>query len=856
MIAPTKPDSMSVIRDPEEFDSKSGNLIERLIFNNRIWIIVICALLTVFFSYEAVQTRVNASFEKMLPQSQEYIRNYLENQAALSSLGNSIRIDVENTHGNIYDPDYLKVLQRVSDAAYLMPGVDRAFMKSLWTPSVRWTEVTEEGFKGGPVMPDDFSGSPEMLQRLRSNVARAGLIGSLVANDQRSSTVFVPLLSADPQTGKPLDYAKISRYLDERIRSNQSESIHIHIVGFAQLMGDLIDGLTQVMSYFVVAAIMVGVVIFVYTRCLRSTLLVLGCSMIAVCWQLGIVRLLGFELDPYSVLVPFLVFAIGVSHGAQKMNGIMRDIANGVHKYVAARYTFRRLFLAGLTALVADAVSFAVLALIDIPVIRELAITASLGVAVLVFTNLVLLPVLLSFTGVRVAPQRVKGDLEELENRGQVIDKLTCFTRKPYATIALLTALLLGAGAWLISLNIKVGDLGDGAPELRANSSYNRDNAFITKHYGLSSDQFVVIVKTPSGGLGTYPSLIEEDRLEQMFRSLPFVETVTSASQLVRFATAGNYEGSPKWLNINRDQSVESQALNVVSDNDPELINKDWSVGTVIAYLKDHKAETLSKAVDAVTRFSKEHNNKQIQFLLVAGSAGIEAATNITVERANQQMLFLVYAAVVLLCFITFRSWRAVLVAVIPLILTSIMCEALMVILGIGVKVATLPVIALGVGIGVDYALYLLSVQLAQQRAGLSLESAYAEALGFTGRVVALVGITLAAGVVTWAWSPIKFQADMGILLTFMFIWNMLGALILVPALSHFLLRNVSVRKPRNDRRGDDAVDEAPSLSEPKSTSGVDGQNARAGDAVRRSFSYDSTRGTHDELCIRDAVKR
>ncbi len=158
-------------------------------------------------------------------------------------------------------------------------------------------------------------------------------------------------------------------------------------------------------------------------------------------------------------------------------------------------------------------------------------------------------------------------------------------------------------------------------------------------------------------------------------------------------------------------------------------------------------------------------------------------------------MLLYVYAAVIVLCFITFRSWRAVVVAVVPLALTSILCEALMVVLGIGVKVATLPVIALGVGIGVDYALYLLSVQLAQQRKGVPLAQAYQKAVQFTGKVVALVGITLAAGVITWAWSPIKFQADMGILLTFMFLWNMIGALVLIPALSHFLLPTSVVQK-------------------------------------------------------------
>jgi len=198
-----------------------------------------------------------------------------------------------------------------------------------------------------------------------------------------------------------------------------------------------------------------------------------------------------------------------------------------------------------------------------------------------------------------------------------------------------------------------------------------------------------------------------------------------------------------------------------------------------------------------VQGFAAQHDDKDRTFLLAAGTAGIEAATNVVVRSAWHEMLVYVYAAVIVLCFVTFRSWRAVVVAVVPLAITSILCEALMVALGMGVKVATLPVIALGVGIGVDYALYLLSVQLAQQRAGLSLGEAYKKAVQFTGKVVALVGVTLAAGVITWAFSPIKFQADMGILLTFMFIWNMIGALVLIPALSYFLLPTAVVRKRR-----------------------------------------------------------
>ena len=246
-----------------------------------------------------------------------------------------------------------------------------------------------------------------------------------------------------------------------------------------------------------------------------------------------------------------------------------------------------------------------------------------------------------------------------------------------------------------------------------------------------------------------------------------------------------------KWETINRDPFVVQDAINTVYNSNPELLNDDRSVSPIIVYLTDHKAATLSRVVETVQQFAAEHNSDERKFLLAAGTSGIEAATNIVVAKANRSMLLYVYLSVVVLCFITFRSWRAVIVAIVPLVVTTILCEALMVFLGIGMKVATLPVTALGVGIGVDYSLYLLTTQLVFQRQGHSVADAYRHALISTGKVVALIGVTLSAAVVTWAWSPIKFQADMGILLAFMFVWNMVSAIVLIPALSHFLLRSV-----------------------------------------------------------------
>jgi len=791
-------EEMPVVRSVADFDRRGGNLLERLVFNNRLAVVVVCAVVTAVLGYFAVtRLALNASFERMIPQSQPSIRNYLEHKGDLRGLGNSLRIVVESEDGDIFDPKYLEALKRVSDEMALTPGVDRAWMKSLWMPAVRWTEVTEEGFRGGPVMPDNYDGSARAVGELRQNIARSGIVGSLVASDFKSTMVFVPLLDRDPATGKPIDYRALSRVLDEKVRDANERAeltprIRVHTIGFAKVVGELIEGLAKVMAFFAAAAIVAVGIIYAYTRCRRSTALVIACSLIAVLWQLGLVALLGFELDPYSMLVPFLVFAIGVSHGAQKMNGIMQDIGRGTHKLVAARYTFRRLFLAGLTALLADAVGFAVLMAIDIPVIRDLAVTASIGVAVLIFTNLLLLPVLLSYAGVseEAAARSLAEEREESRGRGlgRLWETLDRFTTRRWALGAIGVATLLAALGLVVASHLRIGDLDPGAPELRAGSRYNRDNAYITGHYALSSDQFAVIVKTDKEGCLTYPTLVEADRLAWRLRQIDGVQTSVSLPDAVRQITAGSFEGNPKWLTINRNQDVLNYAAQQASVNNPDLFNTACSVMPVIAYLSDHKAETLARVSAAAAQFATEHSAPGRQFLLAAGNAGIEAATNTAVERANHAMLLYVYAAVILLCFLTFRSWRAVVVAVVPLALTSILCEALMVALGIGVKVATLPVIALGVGIGVDYALYLLSVQLAHQRAGMPLAQAYGRAVQFTGKVVGLVGVTLAAGVVTWAFSPIKFQADMGILLTFMFLWNMVGALVLIPALSHFLL--------------------------------------------------------------------
>lgn len=774
------------------FDARSGSLPERLIFRYRRFIVLLCLLVSATLAWQAQHLRLSAAFESMIPIDHPYIQNYFQFRGQLGEGGNTLRIAVISNDGSIYNAAYLETLKQLNDDLFLLTGVDRPYMKSLWTPATRWIGVTEEGFDGGPVIPEDYDGSPASIEQIRQNVERSGEIGRLVAPNLQSSVIILPL--QDGATAGPdgaLDYRVLSKQLDELREKYSNNHTSIAITGFAKVVGDLMDGLALMQLFFAGTLIICALVLYWYTRCLRSTLLVLLCSVVAVVWLLGLLASMGYNLDPYSILVPFLIFAIGLSHGAQKMNGIMQDIGRGADKLIAARLTFRRLFLTGAMALLADAVGFAVLMIINIPVIQDLAVTATIGVLVLVLTNLVLLPVLLSYTGVSKTAARREAESEQkahdkTEARHSLWSFLDRFTIPGrWSNGALIIAGAMAAAGFAISLHLKVGDLDPGAPELRAESRYNQDNAFMVSSYAASSDKYVVMVKTPQYYCANYETLVKVDALEARLQQLPGVVSTTSLAALSKQAAAGMNEGSLTWYEIPRNQGL----LNAIITRAPrELFNQNCDLLTINVFLADHKADTLTRVVNTVETFAAANNSETLQFMSAAGNAGIEAATNIVVKKANVQMLMMVYAAVTILCFITFRSWRAVICTVLPLMLTSILCEALMVGLGIGLKVATLPVIALGVGIGVDYSLYILSVTLANLRNGETLSRAYYHALLSTGKVVILTGVTLGIAVATWAFSPIKFQADMGILLAFMFIWNMLGALILTPALARLFL--------------------------------------------------------------------
>jgi predicted RND superfamily exporter protein len=798
--------------EPEHYiiSPESEPFLEKLLFSARPAVLAILAILTVVFAYGLTQIKLDSSIEKYIPLQHQFIKNYLIHKEDLGSGLSNIKLSVETKGGDIFTKEYMATLQRINDEIFFIKGVDRSAMKSLWTPNVRWMEVTEEGFQGGPIIPATYDGSTESLDQLRQNVLKSGQVGRLVANNFSSTIIDIPLIEVDPDTGEKLDYQEFSHALEAKVRDAfSSDDISVYMTGTPKKLADLLDGVVSIGFFFIAAMIFTAILLYLYSRCIRGTLIPIVASLIAVVWQLGALALMGFTIDLYSVLVPFLIFAIGISHGVQIISGIATESGKGANKLMASRLAFRGLYVPGMLALLSDGLGFLTLLFIEIGVIQELAIAASVGVAMIIVTNLVLMPLVMSYVGISKSGIAHAAKNEKAEPK--LWKALSKIASPKVAPFPIIIAIVLAVGGIYKSQSLKIGDLEPGAPELRQDSRYNLDNAYMVENYSTSSDVFLVMVETAKEQCNSYKVMDSIDRFMWYMENVPGVQSTVSMVTVSKLVTKGMNEGNLKWSALSRNQTI----LNTSIQRAPStLLNPDCSMAPVIVYLNDHKAETLEQAVAAVKVFKEKYDDTvdekyfamtaeavqkavsdgeidsvPVRFQLASGNAGIEAATNEVIGEAQNTMLIFVYVVVFALCFATFRSIRAVACILIPLALTSILCQALMAYLGIGVKVATLPVIALGVGIGVDYGIYIYNRLEVMLIAGKSLQEAFFETLRSTGKAVSFTGITLAIGVGTWILSPIKFQADMGILLTFMFLLNMLGALILLPALATFILK-------------------------------------------------------------------
>jgi uncharacterized protein len=760
--------------------------LERLIFGHRRLILVAFALGTALLATLALYgLRIDTSFNKTLPVQHKYMRTYLDPRVAEFRGANRVLIALIARDGNMFTPEFFAALRKATDEVIVMDGIDRTRVQSIFTPNVRYLEVVEDGIEAGNVIPADFTPTAANMARVRDNIRKAGIIGRLVANDFSGALVSAIVLDQDAQ-GRPVDPIKVAHELERQVRQGiQGHGIDVLMIGFAKVMGDIADGADSVVLFAAITLLLTLLAVRLYCQSWRVAFVPVLCSCVAVIWQLGALVLLHYGIDPVGLLVPFLVFAIGVSHGVQKISAVGDAAFAGLGSMEAARRTFRQLLVPAVVALLADLVGFVTILMIPVQVIREMAITASIGVAIVILTDLVLLPVLVSYVhfdpGYRARVQRRQHWLAALWRR------LSGITRRgPALVIMAVAAVLAALGGWK-GRETPIGDTQTGVPELRPDSRYNRDNDVITSRFDIGVDVLTAIVESTEPVCISHELMSAVDRFGWHMRNVAGVQDVITLPFIAKIAIAGWNEGSLKWRSIPREQTQLTQSTRYI-ETSTGLLNDNCDVVPVMMFLADHRAGTIERVVSAVKGWRDANPVAGAQVRLAAGNVGVMAATNETVKAKEMMILAGVFAAVLAMCLLTFRSVVGTILVVLPLALVSVLVYAVMALVGIGLKVSTLPMVALGAGIGVDYGIYLFSRMQEFLHQGLSVRDSYERTLRVTGASIIFTGITLAIGVATWVFSPLKFQADIGIMLTFMFLVNMLAAIILLPALAAWLM--------------------------------------------------------------------
>jgi predicted RND superfamily exporter protein len=820
---------------------------------------VVFLAVTVFFGWSATKVQLDPGFLKMIPVKHEYMRtmmDYIKNFSGANTLLVNLRWKGD---GDIYNAEFLDAMRKATDDVFLIPGIDRTHVSSIFTPNTYYIEITEDGFKGEPVVPARFSATPEQLDRVRHNVSLSGQIGLLVANDFRAALIRADLQEAD--TGNPAKAEAFYRqvmnklgdirgrfesktkyvyklkadrdgfkagdtidegYVDygwmlssqtfygvpagggEPVAFKGSEvspepvanpdynpHLEVNVIGFAQLLADVISGLVGVFAFFALAFVITLVLLFLYSRSVRLTLVALVVALLPVLWLIGTLPLIGFGIDPMSILVPFLIFSIGVSHAVQMTSAWRAEVVHGCSSIEASRAAFRKLFIPGAVALLTNALGFAVIMLIDIPIVHELGITACLGVLLMIITNKMILPIIL--THVRLEDSSRRHSLKPPGPRQMAVWKQMAKCAEPkYALGVFALCLVLLAITTQMSRGMVIGDSGTGAPELRQDSRYNHDNRAIAESYNIGTDVLSVIVEAKNfegDSCLHFPVVGLIDKFELYMRGVDGVRSVTGVAGIGKLVISAFNEGSPRWRALPRSEvglSTGSRAF------DPNLgLNTEGCKAIqILVFTKDHEGATVAHVLHEAKKFIEANPVDGVTMRLASGNIGVMAATNEAVESAEAKMLLAIFGALALLCLLTFRSWRATLCVLVPLTMVSIFCNALMASLDIGLKVATLPVVALGVGVGVDYGIYLFERIQHDLSKGLPFAEAFREAMLARGVAAVFTAITMAIGVGTWTLSALKFQADMGLLLSFMFLVNMLGAICLLPALGAWLFRD------------------------------------------------------------------
>jgi predicted RND superfamily exporter protein len=746
----------------------------------RVLVVAVIALITALMAVLAVRIEIKTVFDDLLPANHPYIKVHEQFKQNFGG-SNLVSIMLEVEDGDIFKPAVLSKVQKVTQDLQYIEGVNQFQIISLAAKKAKEVRASTEGIDIKPLMWPSVRQSAEDVTKLKEAVLHNPLIyGAYVSRDLKAALITVDFYD------KEVRYDRIFDQIGEIARSVEGDGVAVRVVGEPMLYGWVNHYLPETGRIFLITIAALIVLLFFTARTWRGTLLPLLAGVVSAVWALGAARLAGLHLDPLVIVVAFLISARAISHSVQLVIHYDDELAKGApNSTAAAKAAMTALFKPGMLGVIADAGCMIVVILTPIPLLQKVAVIGTVWVSTIAVSACVLTPVLLSWIrkpNSYAHPVNIQPVLRWLLQR--CIGVAT--TRARYVVIALTAVLFVASGIY--AFNLKVGDANPGSPILWGDSRYNLDAAAINQRFAGADRMFVVVSGAGTDSLKEPKALATMAAFQAFMENQPEVGGTVSMADLVPVMKRILREGNPRYEEFGANSGENGEILYLfTSGTDPgdidRFVEPQYKDASVTIFFRDHKGETIRTAVSRVEEFAQKHPDSPVRFQLAGGLIGVLAAANEIILAKQIESIALALLVLVICCAVAYRSLAAGMFFMVPVLLSNTLTFAFMAWMGIGMNVNTLPIAALGIGLGVDYAFYVVDEIREELHKGNTLFGSIESSLLSAGRGVLVTAATLITSVVIWYFSSIRFQAEMGMLMALWLFISAASSLLLMPAL-------------------------------------------------------------------------
>lgn len=747
----------------------------------RVIVLVVVAAATAFFAWHAVQLRMLSRFDELLPKTHPFIQVHRENAETFGG-ANTVLLMIEVQEGDIFNVDTLSKIFTMTQEIDKIYGVNHYAIESIAHRTNRTLQVGAGGLMDMQMVMEKAPTTEADVERVERVVHTSqNLYGVLVSLDNKAALIRASFIEG------LLDHRRLFEEIREKIvRPAVDDNTKIYVAGEPQLYGWVYYYANEIWWILAATLVVAWVLLYLYFQDWRGALRPTLSGAIAAVWGLGFIHILGFTLDPLTLVVPFFITARAISHSAQMHERYYEELAACDWDQTRAIVrSFSALFVPTLSGILTDALGILAILLVPIELLQKMAVTASFWIGAITVSELLLNPVVYSYLrppGRDVVERRARGLFQ------RILDGFAATIVTPGARRATLLAwLLVVAGSAFFWTRLVVGDSASVTPLLHADSPYNEAHGRIQSRFGGVEPLIVVVESEAPGGMRIPHNVRTIERFQRHLERDPEVGASFSFVDVITTMARAIHEGEPKWGIVPTSPTqiglmFGAFFMGTSYAETARFMDPAFRKTAIFFYAANHRGPTIRRIIDRAEKFIAENPLEGATFKLAGGLIGVLAAANEELLRNDILLNVVGYSTIFVIVMLTYRSIVAAILMCLPLLVANGVVNAYMGARGIGINVQTLPVITVGIGFGVDFAFYLVSRTREEWTEGRALADAVRESLRTAGKAVAFTALTMLAAVTFWTFSEIRFNAEMALLLGLWMAVSFVASVTLLPA--------------------------------------------------------------------------